>query len=153
MRLRIVNEPKLFDKKIARKAVVYYIERLLGNRNEGISLTVVFKDDLGENHAYCMWMDDNHKPKKFKVVISSTMGRRKTLEILAHEMVHVKQYVTGQLMDYVYGSMVRWNGKKMLYDDNDVERYYDSPWEIEAYGRQLGLYVGFRKEYLGSDDF
>jgi len=128
------------------------MERLLGNRNDGISLSVLFKDDLGENNAYCMWMDGNHKPRKFKVVISSSMGRRKTLEILAHEIVHVKQYVTGQLMDYNNGQMVRWNGKKMFYDENDVDSYYDSPWEIEAYGQQVGLYIGFRQGYLGSDD-
>lgn len=142
----------MFDKALARKAVLYYMDRLLGDRLEDLSIRVVFKDDLKEDHAYCMWVDSNHKPRKFNIFINSLMGRRKTLEILAHEMVHVKQYATGQLMDYVHGKMVRWNGQKMFYDENDDQSYYDSPWEIEAYGRQIGLYVGFRQQYPGSSD-
>lgn len=152
MQLRIVNEPELFDRAIARKAVRYYVERLLGDRLENLSIVIKFDANLKEDHAYCQWLDANDKPRKFRVVINSQMGRRKTLEILAHEMVHVKQYATGELKDYVYGNHVRWKGQKMFYDDTDDQNYYDSPWEIEAYGRQIGLYVGFRQEFLGSDD-
>ena len=31
------------------------------------------------------------------------------------------------------------------YSENE-ELYYESPWEIEAYGRELGLYVMFTKK-------
>lgn len=148
MQLRIVNEPELFEKRIVRKAIRYYINRLIGEKHDNISLTVKFDNSLKEDHAYCMWLDVNYKPRKFKIVINSLMSQRRTLEILAHEMVHVKQYVTGELKDYIYGNKVRWNGQKMLYDETNDESYYDSPWEIEAYGRQIGLYIGFKEQFL-----
>lgn len=54
--------------------------------------------------------------------------------VLAHEMVHVKQYVKNELVDF-HSSLVLWNGKLMPSD-----MYWDAPWEIEAYGLQQGLY-------------
>lgn len=75
---------------------------------------------------------------------------------IAHEMVHLKQYTTGQLGAYLVPTKsptgksftnTRWNGKlyKTREDDSDDDEYYDSPWEIEAYGREVGLYRRWRK--------
>lgn len=152
MRLRIINEPKLFDKRLIGDAARYYLDRLLGDRMQNLNITVRFQDNLKKDAAYCEWLDHNEKPRRFRIVIDSRMGRRKTLECLAHEIVHVKQYVKGELKDYIYGNHVRWRGQKMFYDENDDETYFDSPWEIEAYGRQIGLYVGFCQKYASSPD-
>lgn len=54
-------------------------------------------------------------------------------EILAHEMVHVRQYITGQLVDLKPG--VLWEGK---YYPQDFP-YEESPWEIEAKELQASL--------------
>lgn len=75
---------------------------------------------------------------------------------IAHEMVHLKQYATGQLGPYLIATKsisgkrltaTRWEGKlyKTREDDSDDNEYYDSPWEIEAYGREIGLYRRWRK--------
>ena len=54
-------------------------------------------------------------------------------------MVHVKQWVKGEMYEFSSNSnMVRFMKKK--YDMNDLD-YYDYPWEIEAFGRQLGLFI------------
>ena len=61
------------------------------------------------------------------------------LKTLAHELVHVKQYVMGEL---------RWRDAGLLYKginhspDNLME-YFELPYEIEAYGREKGLLYGF----------
>ena len=60
------------------------------------------------------------------------------LAILAHEMVHVKQYVKGELVDH--GKYCSWHGNKYEEFECDSEDYYFSPWEVEAYGMQVGLY-------------
>ena len=62
---------------------------------------------------------------------------------LGHELVHVKQYLNNEIFDYRNGD-VRHKGIVFgsEYQDNE-ELYYDSPWEIEAYGREWGLYRMF----------
>jgi hypothetical protein len=62
---------------------------------------------------------------------------------LGHELIHVKQYLNGQIFDYANGD-IRYGGKVFSKDycESD-EDYYESPWEIEAYGRESGLYKMF----------
>ena len=61
------------------------------------------------------------------------------LKTLAHEIVHVKQYVMGEL---------KWRDAGLVYkginhDPKNLMEYYDLPYEIEAYGREKGLLAGF----------
>ena len=75
--------------------------------------------------------------------------RLKALMIdLGHELVHVKQYLNCEIFDYVAGG-VRYKGSyfDQSYQQSE-EGYYDSPWEIEAYGRELGLYTVFVNKVL-----
>ena len=44
--------------------------------------------------------------------------------------------------------MVRFKGEKIHLKETD---YWDYPWEIEAYGKQLGLFVRFCEEMGLSD--
>ena len=65
---------------------------------------------------------------------------------LAHEMVHLKQYAKNELgKEFSLTTkggvkiMTRW--KNELWKAKTKEcPYWDSPWEIEAYGREVGLY-------------
>jgi hypothetical protein len=53
------------------------------------------------------------------------------METVAHEMVHVKQYAKGELTEQ------SWQGKLI----NPKQEYWDQPWEIEAHGREVGLFI------------
>jgi hypothetical protein len=55
-------------------------------------------------------------------------------------MVHVKQYAKGELKDYLRVNKCKWKGKII---DSDAVDYWDHPWEIEAHGREKGLYVKY----------
>lgn len=75
------------------------------------------------------------------------------LKTLAHEMVHVKQYALRELTKNLVVSrggkvsMVSyWKGEKYKAKRKEDE-YWDCPWEIEAYGREEGLYRRFRGLY------
>jgi hypothetical protein len=61
------------------------------------------------------------------------------LETVAHEMVHVKQYARRELHP-VYNM---WCGK--TYNPEKVS-YWDLPWEIEAHGREVGLFIRWTEE-------
>lgn len=61
------------------------------------------------------------------------------MEILAHEMVHLKQYLKGELQNFILGHVI-WKGTPMvIYTDPTDWGYWNSPWEMEAFGRQQGL--------------
>jgi hypothetical protein len=61
------------------------------------------------------------------------------LRALAHEMVHVKQYVMGELT-FKKGQMC-W--KKQKVDFKSEDDYYRSPHEVEAYGLEKWLQLGY----------
>ena len=52
-------------------------------------------------------------------------------------MVHVKQYARGELYEGSRVNKHRWQGKWL---DKDPD-YWDQPWEIEAAGREAGLFI------------
>jgi hypothetical protein len=117
-------------------------------------------DDLRKFRAWCYYDGIHNDKKVFRVVLNVKQVRKgakkplvrlKNIIIdLAHELVHVKQYLNGEIFDYVSGG-VRYKGS---YFDNSYEiseeTYYDSPWEVEAYGRELGLYKMFHTKMKGT---
>jgi len=74
-------------------------------------------DTLG----YCSHVNEDG----FEIDIKRSQKLRSMLTTLAHEMVHVKQYLEGSIPD----------------DYRDQTDYWDRPWEIEAHGREAGLFV------------
>ena len=46
----------------------------------------------------------------------------------------------GEMYEYVKSPMVRFHKTKFELDDTN---YWEYPWEIEAFGRQLGLFIMF----------
>ena len=81
--------------------------------------------------GYCLELDTN---REFEIEVDRTLSYRKMLETVAHEMVHVKQYARREL----HPCMHTWCGK--TYNPEKVS-YWDLPWEIEAHGRETGLFV------------
>lgn len=87
--------------------------------------------------------------------------KKRLIESLAHEMVHIKQYALGELQYYTeveYSDTLKdinmnnnishsfhWMGEEWLPEEDDDEEF-DSPWEIEAYGREYGLMAKWNKE-------
>lgn len=100
-----------------------------------LNIRIILKVNLDAG-GYCL-SDDDRKPRNFTIEIYKSRSKYTILEILAHEMIHVKQMATGQLKDISIKkqSVVSWCG--VVYSD-DVS-YWDQPWEIEAYGLQNSL--------------
>lgn len=141
MHIRLVNIPAKLKSEEIKDALNFFAETLMSKRMcNAISVKVCFGEKQ-ENTT--VWEDDNHRPREFTITINSKVGYRNMLLTLAHEMVHVKQYATGELRDSLRGpTLHRWMNKP--YDAKDVD-YWDQPWEIEAYGREYGLYLRFRE--------
>jgi hypothetical protein len=86
--------------------------------------------------------DSNHRPKEFTITVDSTGSKRKIMETIAHEMVHVKQYSKGELIDMSRSGQTKWQNVPV----NKQTNYWDQPWEIEAHGKELGLFIRWAED-------
>ena len=132
-------------RKLVEQAAWFYTENLMTKRLMGsLEITIKLDRTLVKKHdmeGSCIFETDDVRPKDFLIELDSTMNIRNILITLAHEMVHVKQWATDEMYEYVNSpKMVRFKGEKIHTDDMN---YWDYPWEIEAYGRQLGLFIRF----------
>lgn len=139
------------QKKHVASIVNFCIAKLMP-RMKNLEITVRLKD-LSKQNVYGYCMADPHseaerldRPRAFELEIHSKMKLRKILETVAHEMVHVKQYARSELYQGTRVNKHRWQGKWLAKDPN----YWDQPWEIEAHGREAGLFIRWaEKERLG----
>ena len=129
-------------------AVSFYGEVLLGKRMaKNIYIDIKLTKDLKEKekaYGYCHIVDDNlNKPREFMIELDTSMKHPfdQILTWLAHEMVHVKQFVRKELWDYETGR-VQWKSRSF-----GRVHYNDQPWEKEAYRLEGELYKMFEECY------
>ena len=129
-------------------AALYYGALLLGTRMaKNIYLEIKLTKDLKKKekaYGYCHIIDDDlNRPREFMIELDTSMKHSfdQILIWLAHEMVHLKQFVRGELFDYETGK-VQW--KKRMYGN---VHYEDQPWEKEAYRLEDKLYNEFAEWY------
>ena len=122
-----------------------------------ITLNIHLKHHVEDGEAMLSEFTNPNKPREFKIIIDpyraevDDFGRTLTdtewahsiLRILAHELVHVKQYVMGELKSINNGFV--YNEK--FYSPDTLEEYYDQPFEIEAHGREKGLLFSFLERW------
>jgi hypothetical protein len=140
------------QKKHVESIVEFCIQKLMP-RMYNLEITIKLKS-LKKQDAYGFCMADPEgsaerldRPREFELEIERTLPMRKLLETVAHEMVHVKQYARGELYQGSRIAKHRWQGKWV---SNNVN-YWDQPWEIEAHGREAGLFIQWcEKENLGN---
>lgn len=132
---------KLF-KALASRAVEYYCGMLMPKSLASkLIVDLSFKKQLdGGAHGYCSFNGKDGKYYEFDIEVVKGQTVRETLMTLAHEVVHLKQFYTGELKDGYRAASTIWKGKRV--DENKVD-YWDLPWEVEAYGREKGLYHRF----------
>jgi hypothetical protein len=160
------NSFKPGDRRLIRKFSNYVLRKFVRNgilKAAKINIKVLTADeiskredadDLASYKAWCTYDGNDGVYKKFTVVLNANRIKQKgktsktrlssLMVDLAHELVHVKQYLNGEMRDYVDGSYKFLGQKyKPIPDGDETEEYYDSPCEIEAYGREQGLYRMF----------
>jgi len=143
MYLKTVGKPSKVGLKLCKEAIKFYGRQLLGEiLYHRVDVTLNFDKSLSKKneYAFCEWEDQSHRGKEFTITVDPALGKRNMLLALAHEMVHVKQYAKGELKDYVKSNKSKW--KTEIIDPDKVD-YWDFPWEIEAHGREKGLYIRY----------
>lgn len=151
MQISIVGDSTKLSKEEIRSAVKFFAKKLMQARLiKQLRIKIIFLN-LGRNHpgAECEWMDNNIKPREFEVSVHNRYGRRSQLLSLAHELVHIKQFAKGEMVDLLKTQRVRFHNKQYNYTKIS---YWEQPWEIEAYGRELGLYEMYKQDLKNQKD-
>jgi len=118
----------------------FVAEKFMPRLKDKITINLEFVSGLikRENiYGDCIWEDEDYRPREFTIRVDAGMDMRKTLTTIAHEMVHVKQYAKDEMKQLFCTAKIRFAGQ---YYDQDQD-YWDRPWEIEAHGREVGLFV------------
>ncbi len=133
------------DKQKLVEAAQFFAAQLMDPRMvRNLTVDIEVRKDL-DVEGECVDEDGVRNPRWFTIGLKS-QEIEEMIKVLAHEMVHVKQHAKNELQS---GVMVaargglkmssRWMGQ--LWKPKGKEcHYYDSPWEVEAYGREVGLY-------------
>lgn len=138
---------KQYQKKYAESLIQFCGEHLMSYRLRS-KLYIECKIQKGFTNkkgiaGECGWEDDNVRPKEFEIVVDQGLKLRELLTTIAHEMVHVKQFARGEMRDLTVAQKTSWLGK---HHDTDKLNYWDRPWEIEAHGRELGLFIRWAED-------
>ena len=142
--------------KIALYAMTEFaMARLVPSKRlrNNVSINVHLKHHEEGGEAMLSEDADRYRPRDFKVIIDhhqaeiDDYGRTRTdtewghtiLRTLAHELVHVKQYLVGDLTWRDKGML--WKG--VMFAPEYLTDQLETPYEVEAYGKEKGLLVSF----------
>ena len=130
-------------RSLTQSLVEYCADKL--NLNDSIILDIEFTNKLYKEDGLLGEIDfddKNHRPKEFTMTVDKTVSKRRIMETIAHEMVHVKQYAKGELVDLSRCGSTKWQNEVINKDTN----YWDLPWEVEAHGKELGLFIRWAED-------
>ena len=109
------------------ESIIHYCIAKLMPRMQTLDIDVKLANLKGEAYGYCLSLDK----RTFELEIEKKLNLKTLLTTVAHEMVHVKQYARSELTEGT------WQGKLI----NPNQSYWDRGYEIEAHGREDGLFV------------
>ena len=121
--------------------LAHFCVKKLMPRKKNLEVNISIKRNMIENEGMFAGVVDTDDTNTFDMELDSSMSLRKKLLSVAHEMVHVKQFTRGELKHTDNLAVSSWKGKK--YHES---KYWECPWEIEAYGRELGLFTMWIEE-------
>ena len=90
-------------------------------------------------YGYCDYTGESYRPREFLIELDTYMDQELYIKTLLHELVHLRQWVTGTL---------RAKRGKRYYGSTNVEEldYEDQPHEIEARSYEVPLYLEYLTE-------
>ena len=133
----------LKQKRLAKSMAEFCVEKLMSFRlSKNIDIRIIFKKTLykktesfGETAYY---EDSGMPPKDFVIEVDSNLKLRNMLETIAHEIVHIKQWASGEMQETKHNNITKFKKHEV---NSEKVSYWDQPWEIEALGREEGLFI------------
>lgn len=132
------------QQKLAKRFSDFALWKFFPRAHSTFSIKIKGIDNLllkHEMYADCTYEYADTYPRDFLIRIDNTLNPEMFIKTLAHEITHVKQWGKGEMKTYERNyKITRWHKDKIKHEE---VLYYDMPWEIEAHGREFGLYAQF----------
>jgi hypothetical protein len=125
-----------YRKRVCEDVTTWFLNRFLPRHR--LDVRIVHRGLKREFvYGWCDFEDDYKRPRSFLIELQSFMNQELYIKTLLHELVHLRQWVLGDL---------RQKRGKMYYGPHKIEdyEYWDQPHEIEAREQESILYL----EYL-----
>ena len=122
--------------QMIKQQVKLYLDQL--DVQENFHLTIIFSTQMPDKLEGFTSSHPSPEPEKYhiiRVLVDAKLPRTRQLLVLAHEMIHVKQYVKNELL-ILDDQRVIWKEKEYFLS-HEYNRYL--PWEDEAYHADLTL--------------
>lgn len=126
-------------RELVERAAFFFEKELIHPRTAQIlEITFHFKKLKGA-YGFCIYEDSNVRPREFTIEIDKGMSDENIIKTIAHELVHVKQYVKGELKErYKPNHFHMWHDELIIVNDDN---FYDVPWEVEARKLEQELFL------------
>lgn len=143
-----------FDSRMFQKAVEFFshVLDIDGQSSVPVKIKVVDNIGRGKTGGTCSpEFDEDQKLIAVKIEIKQSVGTIGMIECLAHEMVHAKQWIKGEISAkveraYIFGILPYFKVRKFWLDKEVTDLgYYEQPSEIEAHLLQRSLTTEFLK--------
>jgi hypothetical protein len=130
-----------YSKKLCENVTTWFLNKFFPRHQ--INVEIVHRGLKNEGvYGYCDIMGDNYRPRDFMIELQTHMDKELYIKTLFHELVHLRQWVTGSLQ-FRYG--------KLCYSKEPVEKYdyWHQPHEIEARNDEEELYEEYMEKMYG----
>ena len=118
------------QREICEKVAKFMIGKLLP-RYRTLDIEIKLQDLKNDDAVGWCQMEENNR--MFTIEVHKKLGIKELVTTICHEMIHVKQYARKEMTDdLVENGQAVWRGRKV----NPNTKYYDLPWEKEAYRLQ-----------------
>lgn len=133
---------------IIRSLIEYSLNTLLRPLEETtVHIDVIFERGLRKDYQMISSLDaieeDGSEFEQFELCIDASATIPEILSAVAHECVHIKQFVLKECHDSFHSK----SQSALLHDTF----YWEDPLEIEAYGRELGLVLRWLRHSGNTD--
>ena len=145
MQLKIVNGSWL-NKVLLLNAAEYFAAKLGGFKNKQVTIRLKLISGLKKNKKWnCRGVAFQDSALRYTIFMDRGLKARAMIKVLAHEMIHVNQWLTGKMEDVNENRYkVRWGSR--FYSPNKLA-YTKHPWEREAYRMEPYLYKSFTQAW------
>lgn len=144
MYISFVNKIDSSRQTLIESAVVFFADYLISKRCcKTLEIDIHITNSTAD--GFCEYNDSNINPRSFTIELDKNLTGSELIKTIAHEMVHVKQYVKGELKErYKPRYHHLWYNKKVTVNDNN---YNDVPWEVEARNFEIKLFNIYTCKY------
>ena len=128
--MELIYHMRNSDRKMLIDACITFYARDLKIDKNNFTLGVVSKKGLAKEIG-ANGMAVRIRNNIFVMELDSKLSMENLVQVIAHEMVHIKQFVRGQIS--FKGRSMYWLGNKVI---KSKINYYDHPWEIDAWSKE-----------------